>query len=833
MSIEGKQAAADELVLKFEPKSMDSLDARIIQYKYALVKLERLIKAIDEVISETGKASNQLALVHYMIYLASNLFAINESGFFPKLEALENYKAPKSVFVVTSHIVTHIPYDMRDQAIVPLDKLPSVASSASCLKAFRAVCLACQDGYQKRYMNASKEIGNDAYLSDLDMLFRNEFYNPTRDFDMTFKCELFGYSSLIFCLDARATSSSDYSEASLIDIDISALFSIVQGTSRTLESQKALINEYKAIKQAPNTSQERKLQALPHSAYALHRVLFWALRLNELYFILRKFGRQIFIANHDHLHDQKFFSFVTNGARFREILNEIDANFFNTKKNGVLIATITRFLRMDSKHEITSKTVLDFVGFIHQSVVYIENLLKVLKEFGYAWLASELAFRAPHNLPIENLLKVNEVVEEERVKELKARRRRAQMLADQKAKQNSVPKPNSLPVKKVPAESLVKPKASEKSPNSNGSSKENDGHRLQPVNAHSPISKPTDFRSSQYLQRQSSSSSLQSSTSASIILEEKPNTSVINGRRRSSSQPISYNAAATALKSSNGSTPTKQEFFIRSPSGSIKRANSMTKKPLASSVTSPLSNRRQTMDVVEETKESIQPKVEVRRTASQKFQQHLLEASRSGALYSKEKETFSNVVFDPNNPSATNLRRQSKHTPLEISPPKDDPSPAKADATPPSSISSQIPTRAQITKRNTRRNSVVIQSDNLSRLSDLSRDSMISTSSQSSSMTESIIMKRVRFTGVPEYTPAEDAPASQSSKILKNFAALKISAVKGTTVKRKDEAFKREESQLFKQHIHDGEPLPSQPNGGIYAPGSQITSKFSRFKNRF
>ncbi|OBA21725.1 hypothetical protein METBIDRAFT_42638 [Metschnikowia bicuspidata var. bicuspidata NRRL YB-4993] len=833
----GNEAAtkdSDEVSLKFEPKFMDSLDARVMQYKYALVKLERLIEAVDDSLKAVNDSPDTIILIHYLIYLASNLFAIHEPGFLPKLKALENFKLIKSASVVVSQVVTHIPYDMRDLETVPFDDLPSSASSVSCLKAFRALCLTCQDAYQKRYLNASKEIANDEYLQDLDSLFTKSFFDVEKDFDLVLSSGLFEKSCLMFRVNTQTSFCDDYSEASLIDIDLCSLFTITEETSKMLNRQKPMIEKYKTIKQAPKNLQDKQLKDTIYNAYALHRVFFWALRVNELYFILRKFGRQIFVSNHDHLHDQKFGSFVSKSHHYREMLKDIDENFFNTKKNGVLIATITRFLRMDSNQEITPKSIFEFVGFVFQSVTYIEGLLSVLKEFGNTWISAELAFRTSHNLPVDYLLKINDIVESEKVQDLKAKRQRAQILAKQKAKQNvssNVKTPTNrqvIPVIKAP----IKLPAASSSPASSIDSKKSVsslelGSKLR---TGSLTSKPSGAQSPLFLQRQSSATSLQANSSTTSLTEKASTTPT--GRRRSSSQPISYNAAATALKGNTGPVPVKQEYFTRSPSGSIKRSGLMTKKPSQTLIASPASNKRPVMDVVEEHKEISQPKAEVKKSASQKFQQHLLEASRSGALYSKEKEVFNNVVFDPNNPSATNLRRQSKVS-VASNRKENSVSSLKENPNAPQALVDQKPTRAQITKINTRRNSVVMQSNNPSRASDISRNSMISTLSQTSSAMESVVIKKVRFTGVPEYTPAEDAPETQTSRILKSFAALKIPAVKSTTVKRKDEEFKQEESQLFKQYITHGDPKALQTYNGIYAPGSQISLKFARFKNRF
>lgn len=231
----------------------------------------------------------------------------------------------------------------------------------------------------------------------------------------------------------------------------------------------------------------------------------------------------------------------------------------------------------------------------------------------------------------------------------------------------------------------------------------------------------------------------------------------------------------------------------------------------------------------------------VKLTANQKFQQHLREASRSGALNTQEKETFTNVLFDPNNPSALKLKRY-------VDPPKPQAAPVveeKPRINPQEVVESAAraslkkahnlrPTVAQVTKLNTQRNSVLLHMPGASTLrrasgesfsSELSDGSSRSTPTGVSSTTgdENSICKKVRFTGVPQYTPAEDAPSTHSSRILKNFAAFKMPLINRgarAAFKKKDELFKKEESILFKQQLHPGSNAIQAPvqQSGSYVP---------------
>lgn len=224
-------------------------------------------------------------------------------------------------------------------------------------------------------------------------------------------------------------------------------------------------------------------------------------------------------------------------------------------------------------------------------------------------------------------------------------------------------------------------------------------------------------------------------------------------------------------------------------------------------------------------------------SANQRLQKHLQEAARSGSLMTQEKEVLTSVVFDPNDPTAINLKRYSDKKDTSSSNGMRSPfNPVTSDGSSnpidgqkaieannavniPVPVKTKRRTRDEVTKLNTKRNSEIITLS-----SDSSKPSMDNASSStdtSDGVTE--IIKQVRFIGVPDYTEAEDAPTSYSAKILKNFAVFKTPGNK-PGYKRKDQMLKKEESLSFKQLNHQN--LLNNPRGIISPPSPAIQSKF-------
>jgi len=356
-----------------------------------------------------------------------------------------------------------------------------------------------------------------------------------------------------------------------------------------------------------------------------------------------------------------------------------------------------------------------------------------------------------------------------------------------------------------------------------------------------------------FMNSNSSLSTFPSSTRNEI---NSATTTTPSGRRRSTSLPISpkvpvvqdntlkaASGAAAALARSNSlkspnsplrspSGSLSSPSNMRSPSGSIKRLGSQTRlgsvtqQHLISSP-SPTSKHGPLIVVEEEennNKNSVKPL-----TANQRLQLHLRQATKSGALMTQQKEALTSVVFDPSEPSAFNLRKSVESPPVNESP---DPAaqqqgPVKSQGT---AHLNQPQTRDQVTRRNTRRNSVTPQLGNPASPNNSSMTTVnaqnTSASSVSSASSEgnsaSAQVKKVRFTGVPEYSELEDAPTTYANRLLKNFAVFKAPPNK-PGFKRKDQLLKTEESLSLRSHLRES-------SAGAFSPPPQ--TGLSKFRNK-
>lgn len=510
--------------------------------------------------------------------------------------------------------------------------------------------------------------------------------------------DLVGSKDLSFELtqDNTLLNDSTFMEATLIDIDIKMIFVILKAIRTSLDHSKTFIDKFKSLKARPEN-----LNKFKDPQYSLHRILLITLRLNDLYVILRRFGRKIYLSNFSHLNDQKFLMITNNSSYFKgTILRAIDELFNQTKKNGVLIANLTRLIRANSKFEANIKNILDFNNFISQGHMIIDNVVIKFEEFGKTWVQSELKFRKTYNLPKFYILEIYHDLQKDEAPKIKT----VNKLKSEQSKLEAFPLIDEAYIDKT-----KKLDSDQSSSTSREKSIFNRPSRSSSVSSNSSVSPAT-------LNRRSSITSVNSTTSKPNSVptrtlsnrQQRPNSMIFlnnNGstpsltksqpqaattRRRSNSHNISPEAvaklqlnglpvlpsnsangsnidvqspnssplnsriassgAAAALKHNNKALSPSNSLKVNpliSPSNSIKRKSSVTRNSLT------LKNSPNKVQPImeEETKKL---------SANQRLQKHLQEAARSGSLMTQEKEVLASVVFDPNDPAALSLKRYSE-----------------------------------------------------------------------------------------------------------------------------------------------------------------------------
>lgn len=926
-----------------------SIDCKILQYKYAIYKVKSLIpflqqlqrtcnvkegdteakegdnkeskeeakeakeakeetreEAREETREETKKEGDKelkpenseskdrrtkdLILCHYLTILTGNVFAINEGLFSNKLDLINNYKLFKVSPINISPIVSHIPYDTNDPTVTPLEKVPDINHSVKVCKLLENLLHNCLLGYEKRLVQAQNDVKNQhEYDDDKFNSLIQEMFNKKGEIDIGS-----GNPDFKFPLELDSLQDLVYNEASLIDIDMKMLFVIILNFKHTLNHLKSLIAKYMKIKQQPVRNQQIYLQKhIPNWKYSLHLMFLLTLRLNDLYLILRRFIRKIYLSNFNHLNDPKFLSINNHQSNqtghsvnyFRMLLRRIDDNFNNSKKNGVLIANLTRFIRQNSKFVNNPKNILDFINFISQGHQLLMTQMSTLQEFGSHWILFELYFRYYHKLPATQLQYIAENMN----------------LNDASSIEDETnPAPGTKDHLEKPTVNRPSRSSSVSSNNSNNSNSNLPPHDPF-LTRKSSINKRNSMMGSSPRQQRPNSmiflNSNQNNSSNSLPTKQpsqanplnnhldpnalSPSTSGQNqnqnvnttptGRRRSNSQPqtspdhyytpnsspvgIAASGAAAALKhNSNGEASLRRLPSNSRPrssrpnnvaSSSNSNSSSMRSNSLSSSTSinspnasttakgSPVANKVQ--PIIEEDNHIKDAK---KQSANQRLQNHLRQAAKSGSLMTQEREILTSVVFDPNSPSAVNLRRYQEK---EISPPSievssdskhgnkntsgngngnnaNGPTGGSGVATAPL----RRKTRDQVTKLNTKRNSElvhVVSTNDSNGSSASTRTGNIEPNIERNFQenngrweeSQTAVIKKVRFTGVPEYTEAEDAPTKYANRILKNFAVFKTPR---PGFKRKDQMLKKEESLSFKSQLHQNQQHSIIPGQG-------------------
>ncbi|WEJ96827.1 hypothetical protein PSN45_004371 [Yamadazyma tenuis] len=805
------------------------VDCKILQYKYAIYKIKHLLPFLAELLSSSS--ANKLRLCNYLTLLSGNVFAINEGLFNSKLEAVSNFKLFKVSPINISPIVSHIPYDSNDVNINPMIDIPSTATSAKCTKLLETLYNHCLQGYEKRLAQALSELP-DYDASKYDKIIEATFTDKDLD--------LVGSSELLFDItkDENLLKDNTFVEATLIDIDIRMIFVIIENYKQALSNLKVTISKFKGLK-----SNLTKLNSIQDWELSLHKIMLLTLRLNDMYIILRRFGRKIYLSNFQHLNDQKFLMSSPNSNFLKfTVLKNIDEVFNQTKKNGVLIANLTRLLRQNSKFEVNVKNVLDFNNFASQGHFLLESSLIKFEEFGRNWIAAELRFRRINNLPKFYLTETANSVEKNTNSKAESSTDDAASI-EKKMKKLAVDDNSSTSTKEKSI--FNRPSRSSSVSSNNSTASASSITRMATVNSFNRnsviIPKTTTSPRSQrpnsmiFLSptANGSANSLPVRAGSITSLTAPSANSAANGRRRSNSQPQSSPEHLSVINNypSPSTSPLSSRIASSGAAAAALKQKGLSPTPVRRTSISrkPVTPTKQSV-IAEETYSTPPTKL----SANQRLQNHLKEAARNGSLMTQEKEILTSVVFDPNLPSSVNIRRYAEReeiasTEVSVS------SPVPIETLDPASVDVKTAplkrkTRDEVTKMNTKRNSQVVNvSSNTSVSSSTAKSSEISSSTDrafetivASPMEESdSFNKKVRFTGVPAYSEAEDAPTKYSARILKNFAVFKTPSTKG--FRKKDQMLKKEESILFKSQLH---PDQAQTGPQAFLSNSLQNTKF-------
>lgn len=801
---------------------MDSLDARIVQYQYGIIKLNRLVLGIQRV-SRDIEEKNVLPYLHYIVLLCGNVFSINENSFYSRLDILGGFKLINTAQIAISGATSHIPYDSQDLEVKPLGNVPSITTVKRCLKLLEGICNNCLQGYQKRLQNARIErIGcypnSSNEVDDINELIKRTVLSLEDDPDLNIHNLQMRWNYRHY-----AENQEPFTEDKMIDMDLHTILYICEKFKHSLKSIRMHISQLHQVKNIAKGKQDSYLQSLPDSGFLLHCVFMITLRLNEIYNMVRKVGRRVYLSNSKHFEDPKFL-FEAKSNLFRHLLNEIKEMFIFNKKNGSFIANLTRLLKKGASYEANSKNVLEFINLTNRGFIMLDQTLEKLDKFGRLWILAELKFRRSYDYQRNFLVELYRNLEQLPQKtEKKVTMSRSDQLHDTKETKR-----------------VLRLKGQDDSSKNSLSEQEHKNEDLADCVEHLKLNKDTHLVNDVLLPVSNSSDpNIESDLSPKGIfvtsmgyrnsLFDVTNTKTKNKRPVSMILMNNGNKILDFEKLPKDDSDLEKNNLKRHPNISDRKLECLPEikgeenlqhsrqknieaktEPIAfkeernSGLTrSPSQSRTTGVSSDAKTRACKSETNSKPLTASQRFQMRLREAAKKGSLVTQQKEVMHSVRYDPNknvfaNSAADSNTVLSRNTHLN----------ARSAA-------------SEAHRLNNRRNSVISSTeDELSDSFQSVQNSQVSSESKTSDNERT--GKRVRFVGVPEYSELEDAPTSYSSRILKNFGAFRAPNLKNVTFRKRDQLLK-EESLSFKAQVcntQDGSSSPSRSNS------------FSKLRNR-
>lgn len=344
---------------------LDSFDARIIEYQYATIKLQALITHIKALQIKIRVNPSLIPLIHYIVILSGPLLNISDI-LSKRLEQIgrlvplnDQRKVAPSVntsalnFEIDDTQPTDITYDTNAKELLPM--LLGLYENALAI-------------YQKKLQQVVLErdanrvpAANGAPIP-IDLATFKDILEPL---------ELNVFSKLL--IEPQELESFKFKKVPLV----------IDSINKSIKVLEEYVQQLQTFKQKPNDS---VLKRLPYWNYTIHRIFASFVKLSELYTILRKFGRELYLPVDEYLHNPKI---LHNNVKLELSLNEADDFLKNTRKNQNLVFTLAKATRQGSYFHVKSSIIIEFINTLAPSVSLVSKLSLVVLTLTKNWELAE------------------------------------------------------------------------------------------------------------------------------------------------------------------------------------------------------------------------------------------------------------------------------------------------------------------------------------------------------------------------------------------------------------------------------------------------------------
>lgn len=345
---------------------LDSFDARIIEYQFAIVKLETLIKHIKALQIKIRVQPDLIPLLQYIVIITGPLMNISDI-LAKRLDQVgrlvpitdQRKVAPSANLQALNFELDDQPvketvkYDEKTKDLLPvLLGLYENALSLYQLKIKQSII----------ERDANRTPASNGKPIPLDLNSFKDILEPL---------ELNVFSKLI--IEPDEVNSYHFKRVPLV----------MDSINKAIKVQKDYVLQLQGFKAKQNDS---VLKKLPHWNYTIHRVFASFVKLSELYTILRRFGRELYLPVEDHLRNPKI---LHNNVKLELSLNEADQFLKGTKKNQQIVFILAKGTRQGSYSHLKGSTIVELTNTLVPSLALITKMNASITNLVKNWELAE------------------------------------------------------------------------------------------------------------------------------------------------------------------------------------------------------------------------------------------------------------------------------------------------------------------------------------------------------------------------------------------------------------------------------------------------------------
>ncbi|KAG7920843.1 hypothetical protein KL927_000087 [Ogataea polymorpha] len=348
---------------------LDSLDARILQYRYASQKILKLVENVKFLV-KTCSQEKKIAFTKYIILLNGCIFNVNDNIYRRSEILINGNKFNPAQSIEPSPNIGAVSFDCMDNSTnydTTKLRLPTVRQSLDTLKLLELLLINTFEIYDHKWkiaMNdrSSQETKKDKPLFTLD--------------DISDVLEFPELQSMQLLIDDEPenTSADAKADVYLRSIDLKSLKVNLANFELAMDAFRDRIDALGRCKVKEN------LLSSPRYKYILQRSFLLLLHLADFYGVVRKFGKVLY-------HNNSFYfeNYARTSESLRVVMRNFEVYFNQSKKNNLLLAAITKITRNGSLMAVRPDHIVELYKVSDDAHSLLSTMVFVLRRFQAEW----------------------------------------------------------------------------------------------------------------------------------------------------------------------------------------------------------------------------------------------------------------------------------------------------------------------------------------------------------------------------------------------------------------------------------------------------------------